>query len=147
MAFVIEQPDGAGAGNPSLDHAWLDTPVELTGATHPDTPYEILDVTDLTSAELAEDDGGLWTLVATGEPGGVRVAANYADGSSVIRVIGFTRDDAGTALAIVCPPMRGEVPGERNGARGYCHSWDAEWKDTRDQIAAIKARLDALENP
>ncbi len=139
MAFEIDQPAGAGAGSPSLDYAWIGVPVLLAAL---EGTAQVLDKSDGLEYALSATSNGEATLNTSGIPGAVRIT----DGVTV-RVIGFTKSVSGVVLAPAAPPVLDEVPGERNGLRGYCHAWDEMWQSTREEIAALKARVDSLENP
>lgn len=149
MSVTITQPDGAGAGAPSLLTAWIGVPVFVTGGSHATAPYEILDVTSGLSAAIGST-GELTTSGAVA--GSVRLAISDTAGESTIYVICFTKDAAGDSLAVAGPPCFRERPGERNGSRSYATAVESREAALVARVAALEAavidltaRVEALE--
>lgn len=134
MGFLsaIEQDDGAGTGNPSLDNAWLDVAIIIGSGT-----FTVLDKTDGLTVNFSGNGSGVVRVTGTGGVG----AARISDNQSVVRVIGFTKSSTGAVLAVAAPPTYLESPGERNGPRAYARAWDAIEAERRADHVAIVGGL------
>lgn len=137
MKFTQPGGVGDGAENSALLGAWLgvDVLVEEGGT------LSVLDTTDGLTVTVAEDGA---TLESTGTSGAARILS-LVGGVETIRVIEYTRDDAGDTLRHgIAPPLDGERRGER-GLRGYASAWERDFFTLEDLTGdAISAGATAV---